>query len=283
MNLLIAALFSILIIILVFLIVAPLIDGANDAKNQFLSKTKMGLADIYLFIDIEKLLVISLSMIFLCSLIVYLLTQSIVLVVLLAIFTALLPGIMLKVLKRKRVTEFTNQLPDFLLSVSSSMSVGMGLNQSLEISSREEGGPMQQEFDLFLSELRLGVSFDDSLDNLNERIGTLEIQLVVAAMKISREVGGNLSDVLRRLADTLRTKIEMEGKVNTLTAQGRAQGIVMLLLPIVIGIALLFLDSTSEYMMHIFTKWYGWLTLIFIAVMLSIGYFFIRKIVNIDV
>jgi len=174
-------------------------------------------------------------------------------------------------------------LPDFLLAVSTTMRVGMGLTQSIEASANEEGGALKQEFNLFLNELRLGVNFDDSLDNLNTRMDALELQLVVAAMKISREVGGNLSDVLKRLSDTIRTKLEMEGKVKTLTAQGRMQGIVMVCLPVIVCIALFFLESTKAYMGQLFSEWYGWLTLLFLGFMLSVGYFFIHKIVNIDV
>lgn len=283
MSIIVALMFSLLVIMLMYLIVVPLFDSATKAKSQFVSKTKMSLADMYLFIDAEKIFILSLALIFFVSLILYLMTQSLVVTAMVAGVMSFMPSLLLKILKKRRVEKFVNQLPDFLLSVSTSMAVGMGLNQSIEVSAKEEGGPIQQEFDLFLNELRLGVNFDDSLDNLNKRIDVQEMQLVVAAMKISREVGGNLSDVLRRLSDTIRTKLEMEAKVKTLTAQGRMQGYVMVGLPIFVGAALFFLESTEAYMGQLFTEWYGWLTLAFLGFMLSLGYFFIHKIVNIDV
>ncbi|RBP51378.1 type II secretion system F family protein [Arenicella xantha] len=283
MSFLVALLFSITIMILMYLVVVPLFDSANRAKMQFIDKTKMSLADMYLFIDAEKIFILSLALIFLVSLILFVATRSFVFTAMAASLLSFAPTLLLRVLKSRRKEAFVNQLPDFLLSVSTTMAVGMGLTQSIEVSAREEGGPLQQEFDLFLNELRLGVNFDDSLDNLNLRMDTQELQLVVAAMKISREVGGNLSDVLRRLSDTIRTKLEMEGKVKTLTAQGRMQGIVMVCLPIFVGIALFFMESTKLYMGQLFTEWYGWLTIAFLVVMLSLGYFFIHKIVNIDV
>lgn len=283
MIILVAALFSALVIILVFLIVSPIIEGGGNAKNQFVDKTKTSLGDMFLFIDVDKIILVTISLILLVSIMVFLVTGSLALTLVVAVLLSFSPNLLLKFLKNRRKNTITNQLPDFLLNVSSAMSVGMGLNQAIELTSNEEGGPIKQEFDLFLNELRLGVSYEDSLDSLNERIGTIEMQLVVSAMKISREVGGNLSAVLKRLSDTLRKKIEMEGKINSLTAQGRMQGIVMVCLPIFICIALLTMDDTSKYMYHIFTKWYGWLTLAFLFSMLGIGYFFIRKIVNIDV
>ncbi|GAA6136305.1 type II secretion system F family protein [Arenicella sp. 4NH20-0111] len=283
MVLLISALFSILIGILVFLIVSPVADGANNAKNMFVNKTQTTLGDLFLFIDIEKIILLSISLILLVSLVLFIATRSFFLTLVIAVVLVFVPTLLLKLLKKRRKNTIIQQLPDFLLNVSSAMSVGMGLNQAIELTSNEEGGPIKQEFDLFLNELRLGVSYDESLDNLNQRVDSIEMELVVSAMKISREVGGNLSAVLKRLSTTLRTKIEMEGKIKTLTAQGRMQGIVMVCLPIFIGIVLCFMEDTAPYMIQIFTIWYGWLTLAFLFCMLGIGYFFIRKIVNIDV
>lgn len=283
MSFLISALFSILIGILVFLIVSPVSDGANNAKELFVNKTQTTLGDLFLFIDIEKIVLLSISLNLLISLMLFITTGSFVLTLIVAILLTFVPTLLLKLLKKRRRTTIIHQLPDFLLNVSSAMSVGMGLNQAIELTSTEEGGPIKQEFDLFLNELRLGVSYEESLNNLNHRVDSIEMELVVSAMKISREVGGNLSAVLKRLSSTLRTKIEMEGKINTLTAQGRMQGIVMVCLPIFIGIVLCFMENTAPYMVQIFTVWYGWLTLAFLFAMLGIGYFFISKIVNIDV
>lgn len=283
MSILVPLLFGVMVMMLVFLVVEPMFEGATKAKDHLLSQAKTSMADMFLFIDMQKIVTLSLAMIFLITFFLYLLTGSVVLPIIAAIILSFSPGFVLKVLKKRRKVSITNQLPDFLSGVASSMSVGMGLNQAIEVTSQEEGGAIRQEFDLFLNELRLGVQFEDSLENLMDRVDTQEMQLVVAAMRISRDVGGNLSEVLKRLAETIRTKIEMENKIKTLTAQGRMQGLVMLCLPILVGIALYFMESTHIYMVELFTRWYGWLTLAFLCVMLFIGYFFIRKIVNIDV
>lgn len=283
MSLLVAFMFAVVAAILVFLIVEPMIEGATRAREQFVADAKMSLADMFLFLDLERLVTFSIAAIFVVTLILFLITGSLVLPIIVAILLSFSPKFTLKFLKQRRKQTITNQLPDFLIGVSSSMTVGMGLSQALEVTSKEESGPLGQEFDLFLNELRLGVTFDDALDGLDSRIDTEEIKLVVAAMKISREVGGNLSEVLKRLSETLRTKLEMENKIKTLTAQGRLQGIVMVGLPIVVGISLYFMESTHIYVVQLFTEWYGWATLAFLTAMLSIGYFFIRKIVNIDV
>ena len=105
--------------------------------------------------------------------------------------------------------------------------------------------------------------------------------MVSSALRISREVGGNLSEVLETLAETLRRKAMMEGKIDSLTAQGRMQGTVMACLPVLLGILLYFLEP--EAMSKMFNTWYGLTVLGIIVIWEGIGFFLINKMVNIDV
>jgi tight adherence protein B len=113
------------------------------------------------------------------------------------------------------------------------------------------------------------------------RIPELDFKLVVSGMQISKEIGGNLAETLERLADTLRRKLEMEGKIDALTGQGKMQGIVMTALPLFIGFILYHMEPV--HMMRLFTEPMGWAVCAITAIMLYVGYTFIRKIVNIDV
>jgi len=267
----------------VFYILSTLSDSAKEATGQAFDKANTSLADMFMFIDLDKLVMVSLIVIFIFSVVLFLATGSFVIPIVFAVFVSFLPGRILKILKQRRLNDIQQNLPDMLLNTSSSLRAGSGVSQALEVSSREQGGAIAQEFGLLLSELRLGVDMVDALDNLQERVALADMDLLVSAIKISREVGGNLADVLYRLSDTLRKKIEMEGKIKTLTAQGRMQGIVMVCLPIFIGVVMLFMESTGKYTAQLFTTWYGWITLAVLLSMLSLGYFFIKKIVNIDV
>ena len=105
--------------------------------------------------------------------------------------------------------------------------------------------------------------------------------MVTAAMKISREVGGNLSEILEGVASTIRRKREMEGKIRALTAQGKLQGIVMTGLPILLGVVLYHMEPA--HMSRLFNEPIGWAVLAVTTLLVSVGYVFIRKIVNIDV
>ena len=108
-----------------------------------------------------------------------------------------------------------------------------------------------------------------------------DFALVISALRISREVGGNLAEILNSLADTLREKQTMEGKIASLTAQGKIQGVVMTALPLLVMFGLTQIEPVA--MAPLFTTWPGWLTLTVIGVMEVMGYFFIQKITAIDV
>lgn len=145
----------------------------------------------------------------------------------------------------------------------------------------ETSGPISQEFSLLLREQRMGLTLAAALDNVAERVQTEEMDLMVTAAQISRELGGNLADIFERLSSTLRRKLEMEGKIVALTSQGKLQGWVVGLLPFFMIAALTVVEP--EAMQPIFTSLLGWCFLAVIVVMEILGAITIRKIVNIDV
>src|SRR5690606_29791192 len=149
--------------------------------------------------------------------------------------------------------------PDGLSLMSGSMRAGASLNIALEGLVKEQQPPLSQEFALFLREQRIGVDYETSLQHMERRVPLQDFSMVVAALRISREVGGNLAEVLESLADTLRKKHMMEGKIDSLTAQGRLQGIVMAGLPILLAILLNFMEP--EAMSKLWTTTVGWVVL----------------------
>jgi tight adherence protein B len=145
----------------------------------------------------------------------------------------------------------------------------------------ETAAPFSQELSLVLREQKLGVSFEDAMESMGRRLSLEEIDLMVSAITISKNVGGNLSEVLERLANTLRSKAALEGKIVALTSQGKLQGIVVGLLPVFLGFVLFQMEP--EAMQPLFTTIYGWIVVSIISVLLLIGGFFIKKIITIDV
>lgn len=183
--------------------------------------------------------------------------------------------------KRKRRKEFVYQLPDALSSLAASMKGGGSLTKGLEMLATRQPRPLSQEFSLLVAENRVGKDVEESLEDMKERLKCQELDLLNIAISVSRNVGGNLSDTLEILADTLREKAQVEGKIDALTATGRAQGWVISLLPFGVGLALYYQEP--EKMAALFQEPWGWLMLAIMSAMLTLAVWLIYKIVNIDV
>jgi tight adherence protein B len=184
-------------------------------------------------------------------------------------------------MRKQRLKRFEAQLPDGLVMISGAMRAGASLSIALESLVKEQPAPLSQEFELFLKEQRLGVEFEDSLKKMEKRIPLPDFSMLVTALLINREVGGNLAETMETLGTTLRRKGMMEGKIASLTSQGKLQGIVMAGLPILLGVLLNFIEP--EAMSKLWTTTVGYLVMIVIIVMEMLGYFMINKITSIDV
>ncbi len=198
----------------------------------------------------------------------------------LAVLIYLLPARWFAWQRKKRRQLIESELPDALLFIASALRAGSALSVAIQVLVRDQQGPLGQEFGLVLKEQRLGVSFDDAIQKMAQRLDIQDFVLVVVALRVSKEVGGNLSEPLQVLAETLRRKAILEGRIKALTAQGRIQGIVMTLFPLFL-MGVLYLMQPS--MKLLFTTTFGWAVLGVVAVMLSLGYAMIRKIVAIDI
>jgi len=280
---------SMIIMILVGVTVTLLVYGGNyisrdlaqKYKDTFTHTAKINLSDMFLFIEPQKLFIANILGMVVLFLFIWAYSGAIVLALILVTIVALLPPYFYKYLQNRRKKLFIKQLPDALNMICASMRSGSSLTNAIEAMVQEQDAPLSQEFSLFLREQRLGVDFNDGLNNMLARIPELDFKLVVSGMQISKEIGGNLAETLERLADTLRRKLEMEGKIDALTGQGKMQGIVMTALPLFIGFILYHMEPV--HMMRLFTEPMGWAVCAITAIMLYVGYTFIRKIVNIDV
>lgn len=250
-------------------------------KSQLETSSKTTLADMFIFIDATQLFYYNVAALVVLPTLVWLFTANPVFVTGTAVATLILPKYYIAMLKTRRLKRFEEQLPDALLMVSGAMRAGASLNVALESMIKEQKPPLSQEFELMLREQRLGVDFDAALVNMEKRNPLQDFSLVVSGLRISREVGGNLAEILESLAHTLREKATMEGKIRSLTAQGKMQGLIMSCLPLLMMAALNWIEPKA--MGTMFTTLFGWVTLSVIIVMIVIGYLFIRKITTIDV
>lgn len=276
---------SICVAISVFILVrftTPVVSAALETYGDKLNTNAVSsLTDMFIFIEPKQIAMLMAGSWMVSFFVSWLVTGVWPLALMISALGAYFPQFAIKFLKKRRIDRFLQDLPDALLGVANMLKAGSNLSMALETLVEEMAGPISQEFGLLLREIRVGVPIDDALDNLYKRMPVAELQLVVAGMKISREVGGSLAEVLARLADTIRRRLEMEGKIKSLTAQGKMQGVVMSALPIFIGYLLYHIEPQA--MSHLFTDYVGWGVCAVMVVGEYIGYYFIKKIVTIDV
>jgi tight adherence protein B len=191
----------------------------------------------------------------------------------------MLPFLMLSGARAKRLANFNAQIGDALTIMANSMRSGFSFLQSMDMVSRELPNPIKKEFTRTFQEVNLGTSTEDALLNMAKRVNSPDLDLVITAVLIQRQVGGNLAEVLDNIAGTVRERISIKRQVKTLTAQGRISGIVIGLLPVLLC-GFMFATQPS-YIMELFTNRIGMLMLTAAVMGEVIGMLLIKKIVNI--
>lgn len=180
---------------------------------------------------------------------------------------------------RRRRKKFTNQLGDMLTMVANALRAGFSFMQAFELISREMDAPMGREVQLVVNEVNLGNTLEYALDNMQRRVASPDFELVVTAVLIQRQVGGDLASILDTISETIAERVRMRREVMTLTAQGRMSGIVLALTPIVLAIIMNIISP--GYMRPLFETELGRLFMMGAIGMEVIGFLIIRKIVNI--
>jgi len=180
-----------------------------------------------------------------------------------------------------RLSAFNKQLPDTITLLSNSLRAGSSFLQSIELVSRETPAPMGEEMGRVVREVNLGLGMEEALANMVRRIRSDDLDLMVTAIGVQQQVGGNLAEILDTIAFTIRERVRIKGEINTLTAQGRMSGYLVAFLPI--GIAATLNVINPSFMEPLFTQFLGQVLLGVGIVMMIIGFFAIQKIVDIKV
>lgn len=250
-------------------------------RAHFTERTHFQVREFFLFIDPAKIFSAHLAMMTLGTLVVGLLSRSVLIALPVLVALALLPRLAYAWLRRQRLRKFEEQLPDALMMLAGALRAGLSLNVAIAQLVTEAQAPLGQEFTLMLREQRLGVSLEQSLNGLVRRVPTQTTTLVVSAMRIAAETGGGLAEMLERSANTVRNRLQIEGKIRALTSQGKLQAWIVGLLPVTL---MLILDHLEPAAMSLL--WHsrmGWATLAAIACLEFLGIYVIRRIVAIDV
>lgn len=193
---------------------------------------------------------------------------------------AVLPYLVVRFQASRRIAKLEEQLPDAIDLMGRAMRAGHPLSAGFKMVADEAPEPIATEFRQVFEEQRFGLPFDDSLLALGERVRVSDIRILITAILVHRQVGGNLAEVLDNIAALVRERFKLRRQLRVITAQGRMSGYVLALLPIVLGIAIFTLNR--EYMMPIFESEIGRFMLIGAFAFQIIGYLWIRKILDIE-
>ena len=181
----------------------------------------------------------------------------------------------------RRSSSFTNQLGDCLMMVANALRAGFSFLQAMEMISKEMEPPISDEFKHVMRDIGLGATVERALDDMDKRVGSPDFSLVVTAVLIQQQVGGDLAQILDTISETIQDRIRMRREVKTLTTQGRMSGWILILTPI--AMALFMTSSDPNYLDPLLKNPIGQMILAATIIMEIIGAIMINRIVNIEV
>jgi len=211
----------------------------------------------------------------------FLLSRNLIVVVLFCFLGWFLPNIILNRNIAKRLKTINLQLGDTIAIMSNAMKAGHSFLQAVDSVSRELTGPIADEFTKLQKDISLGVETETALENMVARVGSDDLELVVTAVLIQRQIGGNLAEILDNISGTIRQRVRTKGEIKTLTAQGRMSGWIISLLPFAL-VAVVATVSPGQ-IITLLSDPLGILMVVIALVMEFIGIILIRKIVNVEV
>ena len=274
-----------------WLFVSALNEGAGNYASQMGEETSRQFEDVFMFIPPAKIAQLgrlaALTAFFLFFIPLFSLSSAastmagVVLGLAAGAFVFTLPACYVRILRERRRVKFNEQLVDALGTMSNALRAGFSINQAFESVANIGDKPIAQEFNVLLQQMRVGLPFDAALASLDKRVGSDDLTLVCTSIDIARRTGGNLTDIFDKISETIRGRMRIERRVRTLTAQGRLQGIIVSLMPFVLGLAMTVMKP--DVMRPFLTSLKGGICIGIAAALVLVGWLFIRKISRIDV
>jgi tight adherence protein B len=251
------------------------------ARRRFADSIATDLARADLTITVTEYLLARVGIIVFGFIIGFLLHRDLISGIVLGVVGIFLPVIYVRWRQRRRLTAFNSQLPDVLDHLVGSLRAGYGLLQSVEWIARQLADPAGAEFDRLVREVQLGRSLQDSLNGMVRRIDSDDLALIVTAIQIHYEVGGSLAEILETVAHTIRERVRIQREIGVLTAQQRYSGYVLMLMPI--GLAIFLFLVNPEYEKQLFEPGPTLCIPIVTGIMMMVGFFVMRRIVDIEI
>ena len=227
----------------------------------------------------EEFLLIWILLIFVPGFLVVLFSGNVVPAIALIIAGLIAPVAYIKAKQKKRVKQFEEQLSDALMICCSCLRSGLSFTQAMETIAHDMDAPISTEFDLTIKEMNMGYSIDEALENLGKRIDSKYVELMISAVLVQRQTGGNLSRILENISDTIKEKLKLKKQLKTSTASGKASGMIVGAMPLVIlG---LFTLINYDMMKVLYTEPRGYVLLGVVAGLELMAFLAIKKITTV--
>jgi tight adherence protein B len=251
------------------------------ARMPALQDAELMLQQAHLTWSLQTLIFISVGLSLALGLSILILTQSFLVAVPLAVLGAVLPTQYARFRRKRRLSQFEEMLPEAIDLVGRALRAGHPLSSGFKMAADDGAEPVASEFRRVFEEQRFGLPVQDSLLGMADRVTIVDVRILVTAILIQREVGGNLAEILDNLAAVIRARFTIRRQINVYTAQGRMTGYLLSLLPFFLFGILYWI--APEYMIVLFTDPIGKALVAAALSMQLAGFFWIRKIVNIDI
>jgi tight adherence protein B len=198
-----------------------------------------------------------------------------------ALLGVFVPALVMRYLERRRKNKLELQLVDAITTLASGVRAGLTLVQAMELLVQNTKAPIRQEFEQLLREYNMGMELNQAMRNTADRIGSQHYRLLFTAIEMHRIRGGNTGESLDRIAESIREIQRLEGKLDAVTSQGRQQARMMAIFPMIILVILYYIMPTDVSLL--FSDPFGRLMLLLIVAMIAAGFFWIRRIMSIDI
>lgn len=249
--------------------------------KKYLIKKRRKLAQASILMKPEEFLGISVLSAILGALLFYVLLKIGLIIIPGFAIGFIIPDLFLYQMKRNRVKKLNRQLPEALNMISNGIRAGFSFTQAMSAASIELSAPISDEFKRVIRDNSLGKPMEEALLNMAYRTEDEDVEMLVSALNIQRQVGGNLTEILDIISHTIRERVKIKGEIKTLTASSKLSAWVISIVPIAIAIIIMIINP--DYIKIMFTSSIGILMLITSVIMELIGVFLLVKIVNIDI
>ena len=261
---------------------ARMTEGLNKVieRRGFGAKIATQLAQASVKLTVAEYLILNLASILLGGAIAYLIFRSFLFV---TGFVAgfFVPRVVIGIVKGQRLKKFNGQLGDTINLLVNGLRSGYSMPQAMDAVARDMPPPISEEFRRVTIEIGLGVPLEETLQHLLTRVGSGDLDLMITAINVQHEVGGNLAEILDVISYTIRERVRIQGEIKTLIAQGEITGYIISFLPFALGLILFVINR--EYMEGMFTEVCGWIMSGTIVVLVTRGFIAMKKVTKIEV